>query len=361
MILTQFFLIFIDFIRIIRYNHFVMKIFFRKMRTAFAILMLITVLTALYGCQQQLTDPVTVTGYKLNTYVQISSYINVSKSVLNGCLDLCDTYEQLCSRTLESSTLYAVNHRRTDEIPEELAGLIQTGLEYCRISNGAFDITIGSVSQLWDFTADQPVVPEASAIADALRYVDYTKVVLTPLENGNYRISMPEGTVLDLGAIAKGYIADQIKAYLLEQGVTHAMINLGGNVLCVGGKSDTKDFTVGVKKPFTQSNELLLTLNLRDCSVVSSGTYERYFYENDNFYHHILNPATGYPYDNPLTDVTILSAVSLDGDCLSTTCFALGLDDGMSLIESLENIEAVFVTSDGTIHYSSGMSRYLSP
>lgn len=113
---------------------------------------------------------------------------------------------------------------------------------------------------------------------------------LTPLENGNYRITMPEGTILDLGAIAKGYIADKIKDYLLAHDVTSAMINLGGNVLCVGGKSDSKDFTVGVKKPFTQSNELLLTLNLRDCSVVSSGTYERYFYENDTFYHHILNP-----------------------------------------------------------------------
>lgn len=360
MIPAQFFLIFIDFIRNIRYNHFVMKIFFRKMKTAFFTPLLILCMLSACGCQTRLSDPVTVTGYKLNTYVQISSYINVSKSVLNGCLDLCDTYEQLCSRTLESSTLYAVNHRQTDEIPAELGKLIATGLDYCRISGGAFDITIGSVSQLWDFTAEQPIVPDAAAIANALQYVDYTKVELAPLENGNYRITMPEGTVLDLGAIAKGYIADKIKDYLLAHNVTSAIINLGGNVLCVGGKSDSKDFTVGVKKPFTQSNELLLTLNLRDCSVVSSGTYERYFYENDTFYHHILNPATGYPYDNRLTDVTILSAVSLDGDCLSTTCFALGLDNGLSLIESLDNIEAVFVTADGSIYYSSGMNRYLN-
>ena len=295
------------------------------MKTVFFTPLLILCMLSTCGCQTRLSDPVTVTGYKLNTYVQISSYINVSKSVLNGCLDLCDTYEQLCSRTLESSTLYAVNHHQTDEIPAELGELIATGLDYCRISGGAFDITIGSVSQLWDFTAEQP-----------------------------------EGTILDLGAIAKGYIADKIKDYLLAHDVTSAMINLGGNVLCVGGKSDSKDFTVGVKKPFTQSNELLLTLNLRDCSVVSSGTYERYFYENDTFYHHILNPATGYPYDNRLTDVTILSAVSLDGDCLSTTCFALGLDDGLALIESLDNIEAVFVTTDGSIYYSSGMNRYLN-
>lgn len=129
------------------------------------------------GCQTRLSDPVTVTGYKLNTYVQISSYINVSKSVLNGCLDLCDTYEQLCSRTLESSTLYAVNHHQTDEIPAELGELIATGLDYCRISGGAFDITIGSVSQLWDFTANSravPVLPPLQCIA----ICRYTKVDL---------------------------------------------------------------------------------------------------------------------------------------------------------------------------------------
>ena len=99
-----------------------------------------------------------------------------------------------------------MNHHQTDEIPAELGELIATGLDYCRISGGAFDITIGSVSQLWDFTAEQPSVPDAAAIANALQYVDYTKVELTPLENGNYRITMPEGTILDLGAIAKGYI-----------------------------------------------------------------------------------------------------------------------------------------------------------
>ena len=127
------------------------------MKPAFFTPLLILCMLSACGCQTRLSDPVTVTGYKLNTYVQISSYINVSKSVLNGCLDLCDTYEQLCSRTLESSTLYAVNHRQTDEIPAELGKLIATGLDYCRISGGAFDITIGSVSQLWDFTAEQPL------------------------------------------------------------------------------------------------------------------------------------------------------------------------------------------------------------
>ena len=327
-----------------------MKIFFRKLKTAFFSPLLILCILSACSCQTRLSDPVTVTGYKLNTYVQISSYINVSKSVLNGCLDLCDTYEQLCSRTLESSTLYAVNHRQTDEIPAELGELIATGLDYCRISGGAFDITIGSVSQLWDFTAEQPIVPDAAAIANALQYVDYIKVELAPLENGNYRITMPEGTVLDLGAIAKGYIADQLKEYLESAGIKHGLISLGGNTVAIGEKPDGSPFKIGVQKPFAEQNDILTSLDIRNQSVVSSGTYERYFEKDGKIYHHILNPFTGYPYETHLQQVTIISDASVDGDALSTTCFALGLEEGSKLIKSLDEIEAIFVTDDGNIH-----------
>lgn len=330
------------------------------MKKKFLLFMLAFCILGTTSCQKAaLTDPITVTGYKLNTYVRIDSYTNVSQSVLKECLTLCDTYERLFSRTLSDSTLYQVNHGEQSIIPEELGTLIQYGLDYSRLSDGAFDITIGSVSQLWDFTADTPVVPDLAAIQEALQYVDYTKVSLTQQEDKTYRIEMPEHTVIDLGAIAKGYIADRLKDYLLENGVTHATINLGGNVLCIGGKNASDDFVIGVKKPFTETNEMLVTLHLNDISAVSSGTYERYFYADDTFYHHILNPATGYPYDNTLTNVTILCKSSVDGDCLSTTCFALGLDKGMELIQSLEDTEAIFVTSDGTIYYSDGMSRYL--
>ena len=103
-----------------------------------------------------------------------------------------------------------------------------------------------------------------------------------------------------------------------------------------------------------------MTVKLNNKSAVSSGTYERYFNEDDNFYHHILNPTTGYPYNNGLTQVTIISDQSIDGDCLSTTCFVLGLEKGLELIETLENTEAVFVMADGDIIYSSGMQDYIN-
>lgn len=319
----------------------------------------------LVGCGSfSLNDPVEVTGFKLNTYVSIKSYTTGGhstaklKEILNNALKLCDTYEAILSRTITTSTLSQLNNSHSMEVSYEFGQLIETGLDYCNISKGAFDITIGSVSSLWNFTAEKPQVPSHESISQALRFVDYSTIERTKLDNGNYIISKPEETKIDLGAIAKGFIADKIKTFLLENNIHNAIINLGGNVLCVGSRDNNTPFHVGIRKPFDES-ELLFTLNINDLSVVSSGNYERYFYENGELYHHILNPKTGYPYQNELTNVTVISKDSLQGDCLSTTCFALGLDEGLKLIENTPNVEAIFCTSDGTLTYSSGCSQYI--
>lgn len=345
------------------------RLFFKKnntCRTALILALCLLGFPTLNGCKKTLTEPVFVTGYKLNTYVTITAYSagqnrpGEVEALLSEALALCDTYELLFSRTRTDSVLYQVNRHERTEIPAELAELIQIGIEYSRLSDGAFDLTIGSVSQLWDFTAAAPVVPDAGKIAEACALVDYTRVRLTQNDHGAYSIALPDGMAIDLGAIAKGYIADRIKDFLLEKGIDRAVINLGGNVLCVGQKRAGSDFMIGVRKPFSTDSDPLVTLQLNDSSAVSSGTYERYFYQEDTLYHHILNPRTGYPYNNGLTAVTVLSSDSVTGDCLSTTCFALGLEEGMALIESLDGVEALFVTTDGTMHTSGEFSSYLA-
>jgi thiamine biosynthesis lipoprotein len=162
-----------------------------------------------------------------------------------------------------------------------------------------------------------------------------------------------EGIGIDLGAIAKGYIADRVKEYLIKNGVKSALINLGGNLLCIGSKPDNIPFQIGIQKPYADRNETIATMEISDLSVVSSGVYERFFELDGKFYHHILNPKTGYPYDNGLISVTIISEKSVDGDGLSTSCFALGLDKGLQLIDRLPNTYAVFITKDYKLHYSS--------
>ena len=162
---------------------------------------------------------------------------------------------------------------------------------------------------------------------------------------------------LDLGGIAKGFIADEMRKYLNNKGITTGIISLGGNVLTLGPKEKDSNYTIGIQKPFAESGTPLGKLSIKDASVVTSGIYERYFRVDNTLYHHILNTKTGYPVENSLDQVTIISSISMDGDALSTTCFALGEKEGMKLIEETDGVEAIFVTHDGTIMTSSGVGK----
>lgn len=307
---------------------------------------------------------ITRTLIKLNTVVTINIYDKQEDYLLDGAMEICDYYEKIFSRTSEESELYKFNHgllnTATDgtnqaELSEDLVDLITLALNYCNLSSGKFDLTVAPLADLWNFTAENPQVPADSEIKALLPYINYKDVTV---DNRTVTINNLT-TEIDLGAIAKGYIADRIKEYLVNEGVKSATINLGGNVLCIGEKPDHTPFNIGIQKPFANRNELISLVGINDMSVVSSGIYERCFTANDKFYHHILNPSTGYPYETDLISVTIISKYSVDGDGLSTSCFALGLEDGMKLINSLEDTYAVFITSDYELHYSDGFFENL--
>lgn len=304
--------------------------------------------------------PVRRSSFLLNTFVTVTLYEYEDTSALDGCIQLCSEYENLLSKTLESSEIYKMNHRargqRTFTVSDRTARVLAKGLEYSRISEGAFDITVEPLSALWDFTAENPRIPSQDEIEAELKKVGYENVIL----EGNIVTFLNDETTVDLGAIAKGFIADKMKDYLIEHGVTSALINLGGNVLCVGGQPGGSTFKVGLQRPYASYAETVAALDIADLSVVSSGVYERHFIKDGVNYHHILDPGTGFPYDNGLTQVSIISEKSVDGDGLSTTCFALGLEDGMKLIESLEGIYGIFLTEDGTLHYTEGAKAFLT-
>ena len=317
--------------------------------------------------------PISINSIKLNTAVQITIYDSQDKSLLDDCLALCDKYELIFSRTDEESELYKLNHRISDSavsdrttetqptpyqingttntwhISEDLAALLSKGLSITWESNGAFDIAIAPLTSLWDFTAEDPKVPDDADIQNALPLCSSDGATI----NGQ-DITLPSDDIqFDVGAIAKGYIADRLKDFLVKKGVNSAIINLGGNVLCIGSKPDGTPFKVGIQKPFADRNETEAVMDITGKSVVSSGIYERCFKQDGKLYHHILNPKTGYPYDNGLISVTIISDQSVDGDALSTTCFALGLDEGLKFAEK-KGVQAVFITEDYELHYTDG-------
>ena len=318
-------------------------------------------------------EPISISSIKLNTAIQITIYDSQDKSLLDDCLALCDRYELIFSRTNENSELYKLNHRISDSavsnqtietqttpyqvngttntwhISEYLAALLSQGLSITRESDGAFDIAIAPLTSLWDFTAEDPKAPDDADIQKVLPLCSSDGVTIDGQD-----ITLPSDDIqFDVGAIAKGYIADRLKDFLVKKGVNSAIINLGGNVLCIGSKPNGTPFKIGIQKPFADRNETEAVMDITGKSVVSSGIYERCFKQNGKLYHHILNPKTGYPYDNSLVSVTIISDQSVDGDALSTTCFALGLDKGLKFAEK-KGVQAVFITEDYKLHYTDG-------
>ena len=294
-------------------------------------------------------------GIYFNTYVSVKLFGCGSKEIAKAAIELCSYYEKIFSRTMENSTLFALNeegalsiNKKEDEV---LADIVKQSLVFSKKTSGGLDITVEPLTSLWNFSGEDKKVPNAASIDEALKKVDYTKVTVNQNE-----ILLNE-VRLDLGAVAKGYVADRIKEFLLDNGVDSALINLGGNVLCIGDKPDGSDFAIGIKKPFSEDIEL--ALNVNGLSVVTSGTYERYFEEDAKLYHHILNPETGMPCDNGLLSVTIISEDSFTGDCLSTGCFVMGLEAGLELVNELDGVYAIYIDEDYQIHYSDGAENFV--
>jgi len=314
------------------------------MKRLYRLILLCMVMVLLCGCSLTTKEPLSKTGFHFDTVIKITLYDSKDEKILNTCFDYCKEFENLVSRTVKSSDISMVNHANGQpvEVSDTTIELLKKGIKFGELTDGAFDITIAPLSELWDFKNNPGNIPSESEIIEALSHVNYKNIVI---EGNTVTLTDPEAAI-DLGGIAKGYMADQLKEYLLNEGVTSAIINLGGNVLTIGAKPNGTSFNIGIQKPFDEQNETITSVQVKDSSVVTSGSYERYFEVNNTIYHHILNTDTGYPCDNELLSVTILSEESVDGDALSTTCFALGLEKGRKLIESLEDMDAIFVTDD---------------
>lgn len=305
----------------------------------------------LSGCSRlPAEDDLIYTDTLFDTVIRIEVRDPVDRKVLEGCEKLCKKYDALFSKTNENSDIVRINTAggAAVEVSADTIELIKKGLYYCELSGGLFDITIGSVSALWDFKAEEPAVPSQDAIAGALSHVNYKNVII---QDNTVRLADPNAA-LDVGAIAKGYIADRIKEYLKEQDVSHAVINLGGNVLTLGTKTDGSKYNIGIQRPFDETGAAITSVKIADQSVVTTGIYERYFEVNGTIYHHVLAPSTGYPCENTLQSVTIITDSSLTADALSTVCFLLGYDRGMNMVKQLDNVDAIFITDDDEIHYS---------
>ncbi len=293
-------------------------------------------LLLLSGCTPNYNN--SSTRILMDTVVNIEA--EAEQTVINEAFSKVEQYENLFSRTIASSEVSRLNCGEVFEVSEDTLSLINSSIEYSKKSGGAFDITIGSVSSHWDFA--NGIKPEDEEIKEYITNVSYEKIKIV---DGKVNLC---GANIDLGGAAKGFIADKLRDFLREKNVENATINLGGNLVLMGKIQD-----IGVKNPF--SDGTIATLRVKDKAVVTAGTYERAFELNGKKYHHILDTKTGYPVDTDLVSVTVISDNATDADILSTTLVCLGLNEGLKFIEKQENIEALFITSDGEIHISSGI------
>ncbi len=317
--------------------------------TAAAILLAALFLT---GCITA-KEPQQVSGYYFNTLVTLTAYGKNADAVLEEGLALCAQYENLLSFTKEGSDIWKINHANGQpvQVHPDTAFLLNTALSYAEMTDGLIDPTVTPLSMLWNFSGNPPgPVPDSAQIQAVLPHVNYRYVHVRDctvfLEDPDARI--------DLGFLAKGYIADRLKELFLEHKINHGLINLGGNVVAVGSKPGNRPFRTGIRKPFGTRGQTVAIVALSDKSLVTSGSYERCFIQDGILYHHILDPSTGYPAQTDLDSVTILSSSSMEGDALSTACFLLGQKKGQELIESLPDAEALFITKDQKIHKTGG-------
>lgn len=308
---------------------------------------LLTGLLTLSGCQSRAAKAYSETRFLLDTVCTVIVYDPADQPLLAEALDLCAQYESLLSRTMEGSDIWRVNHAGGTplEVNAETAALIQAGLDYGDFSGGLFDITIGRVSALWDF-GGAPAVPEAAALAAALNTVDYRQVILS----GTTARLTNAGAWLDLGGIAKGFIADRLANFLRQQGVKSAIIDLGGNILTVGAKPGQKPWRIGLEMPFSDRRQLIGSLNVGEASIVTSGIYERQFTQSGVPYHHILDPASGMPVASDVISATVITESSVVGDALSTILILTGSAKAAELLAQTPGLTgAVLMLRSGEI------------
>lgn len=313
------------------------------------------------GCSNEVYHKYSKSNFLLGTIVEIHIYSkeSVDDKIFEKAFNkLSEIEEKLTINKDINSEVEQINRMAGKEavkVSDETFYVIKKGYEYTKLTNNKFDITIGALVKTWNIGFDNEDIPEEKDIESAIDLIDINSLILNEEEK---TIKLEKaGIIIDLGGIAKGYAADEVGKLLINNGYNSALINLGGNILCLGNKPDGTLYKVGVRDPMKVENIYLGTLEVEDATMVTSGIYERNFTKNDKLYHHILESRTGYPVDNSLSSVTIIAKNSIDADALSTGVFVMGLKDGYDFIEDLDGFEAIFITKDKKIYLTSGMKN----
>lgn len=305
--------------------------------------------------RQEITEePATADLFAMDTYMTLTAYGENAGEALEMGKQKIEELDRLLSIGNPGSEISKINTDGKSEVSQDTCNLIDEGLRIWKETDGAFNITMEPLMELWGFTSGEYRVPAQEELAEALALTEASKVAVDE-QAGEISLEI-EGMKIDLGGIAKGYTSEKLMEIFREQGIGSAMVSLGGNVQVLGRKPDGSLWRVAVQSP-GEENGYLGVLETSDRAVITSGGYERYFEENGKVYHHILDPETGYPANNGYVSVTVVSEDGSLADALSTALFVMGPEKAEDYWrEHADSFDAVFLTEEGELAVTEGIA-----
>lgn len=296
----------------------------------------------------------------MNTFMTVRSFGKNSVAANSLIQNRMESYERMLSVTNDGSLLFRLNENPEEGIvvDGEIFKLVDFALCMAEKTSGALNPVLYPVTKAWGFTSEKYRVPEEKEISALLEVVDYRKVNVSVTSdseiNDGFRIRMDKGMMMDLGAVAKGFAGDRAVEILSENGITSALLDLGGNIQALGGKPDGTPWSVGIKNPW--GGEPVCGIRIKDCAVVTSGGYERFFTdERGKRYIHIFDSRTGYPVENDIASVSVISSSGLYADSLSTSLFVMGFEKAVSFWKSSGDFDFVIIKNSKEIFYTEGL------
>lgn len=317
----------------------------------------------LFGCsfvENTVQTMKTSTIFAMDTVMELE--IAGDDELLSEAEEKIRDLEKKLSVTDEGSEISALNHDKAAYLSSDTKNIMSGALSICAETDGALDISIYPVLKEWGFTTGEYKVPDDTRITELLKEVDYNKINMVSgeedKENKNdISVQIPENMEVDLGSVVKGYTSTMLYDFFTENGVKSGLINLGGNVQCIGNKLNGEMWNIAIKSPYLDSKTGIIgVLKASDEAVITSGGYERYFEEDGKIYHHIIDPSTGKPADNGLSSVTIIGKDGLKCDGYSTSLYIMGLDKSIEFWRKNLDFDAIFITDDRKVFVTEGIA-----
>ena len=314
------------------------------------------------GCQKPsgMADSSSRVLESMDTVMQLTSYGENRDIALDAAVNEINRLNELLSTENASSEIAQLNRHGSAVLSQDSRYLLSCSLHYYEITDGYFDITVYPLSKLWGFPSRNYQVPSEEDIGSVLKLIGSDRIVFNT-ESGN--ATLEDGQQIDFGGIAKGYTSQRVTEIFKANGISSAIISLGGNVQCLGTKPDGSPWKIGIQDPRIGSSDIIAAVSVEDKAVITSGGYERYFKDPDTgkIYKHILNPKTGYPVDNDLASVTVIAEDGTLGDALSTALFSMGLEKATVFWrENSFDFQALFVDNQNRIYITEGLQGSVS-